>query len=58
MVVIPFLVHWLRWPQDTVSFLFVRGQIVPVASKTALRLYRQLHRPVVEAYQTYLKEQF
>ena len=46
------------WPHDTLSLLFVSGQRVPVASEEALRLYRQQHRSVAEAYQTYLQEQF
>jgi hypothetical protein len=46
------------WPHDTLSLLFVRGQEVPVASKEALRLYRQQHRLVVAAYQNYLEEQY
>jgi len=48
----------LVWPHDTLSLLFVRGQGVPVASEEALRLYRQQHRSVAEAYQAYLQEQF
>lgn len=50
--------YQLVWPHDTLSLLFVRGQRVPVASAEALRLYRQQHRSVAEAYQTYLQWQF
>jgi len=48
----------LVWPPDPLGVLFVGGQRVPVASEEALRLYRQQHRSVVEAYQTYLQQQF
>ena len=50
--------YQLVWPRDTLSLLSVRGQEVPVASEEALRLYRQQHRSVAEAYQAYLQEQF
>ena len=46
----------LIWPPDPLEVLFVSGQRVPVASEEALRLYRQQHRSVVEAYQTYLQQ--
>ena len=48
----------LVWPHNTLSLLFVRGQGVPVASEEALRLYRQQHHSVAEAYQAYLQEQY
>lgn len=50
--------YQLVWPHDTLSLLFVRDQEVPVASVEALRLYRQQHRSVAAAYQTYLLGQF
>jgi len=50
--------YQLVWPHNTLSLLFVRGQRVPVGSSEALRLYRQQHRSVAEAYQTYLQGQF
>jgi hypothetical protein len=49
--------YQLLWPHNTLSLLLVRGQRVPVASEEALRLYRQQHRSVAEAYQTYLQGQ-
>ena len=50
--------YQLIWPPDTLSLLVVRGREVPVGSSEALRLYRQQHRWVAEAYQTYLQGQF
>jgi hypothetical protein len=50
--------YQLVWPPNTLSLLLVRGQRVPVGSSEALRLYRQQHRSVAEAYQTYLQGQF
>ena len=49
--------YQLAWPPNPLSVLIVNQQRVPVASEEALRLYRQQHHLVVEAYQTYLQQQ-
>jgi len=48
--------YQLVWPPDPLTVLFVRGYRVPVGSSEALRLYRQQHHLVVEAYQSYLQQ--
>jgi hypothetical protein len=50
--------YQLVWPPDPLGVLLVSGHQVPVGSWEALRLYRQQHHLVVEAYQTYLQQQF
>lgn len=47
----------LVWPPNPLSVLVVNSHRVPVASEEALRLSRQQHHLVVEAYQTYLQQQ-
>lgn len=50
--------YQLLWPPQTLSMLSVRGWKVPVASDEALRLYRQHHHQVTQAYQLYHQEGF
>lgn len=49
--------YQLAWPPDPLRVLFVSDHRVPIASEEALRLYRQQHHLVAEAYQTYLRQQ-
>jgi Aminoglycoside-2''-adenylyltransferase len=43
----------LLWPEDTLSQVLAHDRRVPVASRAALRLYRQRHDMIAAAYQAY-----
>lgn len=49
--------YQLAWPPDTLGFLQMADQSIPVASPGALHLYRQKHHHIAEAYQAYLEQQ-
>jgi hypothetical protein len=49
--------YQLAWQPNPLSVLVHDQHRVPVASEETLRLYRQQHHLVVEAYQTYLQLQ-
>ncbi len=49
--------YTLIWPYDSLSHLFLRGRLIPVASCQALKLHRQCYPQIALAYQTYLQEQ-
>ena len=55
-----YLVHnyTLIWPQESWSYLMLQGRLIPVASRQALNLHRQLYPEIVQADQTYLQEQW
>jgi hypothetical protein len=50
--------YQLIWPHQTLRSLSVSGQVIPVASDEALRLYRRHHHHISQAYQMYCQEQF
>ncbi len=49
--------YQLVWPRDTLCFLPMAERSIPLASPQALRLYRQKHSRIAEAYQAYLQQQ-
>ncbi len=50
-----FSIHLFKWPVDTLSAtVSLLGSSVPVASPTALTLYRERHEAVERAYREYM----
>ncbi len=49
--------YQLVWPPNPLKVLRWDSHRVPIASKEALRLYRQQHHLVAEAYQAYLRQE-
>ncbi len=47
----------LDWPHDSLGWLMVGAHGVPIASRTALRMYRHHHERIALAYQSFCQQQ-